>query len=132
MLTDQYPTKTKRLVIGHVAVCRGCCCGETQRGKPEVPVEWLKKEWRQRGLLKSVHLTISGCLGPCDLANVVSISCAAWTVWLGALHELRDYTVLLEWAQASKEAGYPLPIPAELRVFRFHPFQATSSTSTNL
>lgn len=124
--------QTKRAMIGNVAVCRGCCCGETPRGKPEVPVDLLKREWRQRGLLKTVHLSISGCLGPCDLANVVSISSAAGTVWLGALHELRNYTTLLEWAQASKNAEYPLPVPSELSVFRFNPFQATSFNSTQL
>lgn len=36
-----------------------------------MPDEWLKTEWRARRLLKNVHLSISGCLGPCDMANVV-------------------------------------------------------------
>jgi hypothetical protein len=40
---DEFPLTTKRLVHGHVAVCRGCCCGNTANGKPAVPVEWLKK-----------------------------------------------------------------------------------------
>src|ERR1700731_4252905 len=69
-----HPLATKRLVIGHLMVCQGCCCGNTENGRPPVPVEWLKKEWRSRGLLKRVQLTISGCLGPCDLPNVVTIS----------------------------------------------------------
>ena len=64
---------TKRRVIAHVLVCQGCCCGRVERGLPEVPVEWLKQERRKRGLLKRVHLNISGCLGPCDVPNVVAI-----------------------------------------------------------
>lgn len=28
--------------------------GDTERGRPAVPVEWLKSEWRTRGLLKRV------------------------------------------------------------------------------
>ena len=67
-----HPLATKRLVIGHLTVCQGCCCGNTENGRPPVPVDWLKKEWRARGLLKRVQLTISGCLGPCDLPNVVT------------------------------------------------------------
>ena len=63
--------ETKRRVIGQLIVCQGCCCGATYKGRPEVPAEWLKTEWRKRGLLKRVHLTISGCLGPCDVPNVV-------------------------------------------------------------
>jgi hypothetical protein len=59
--------QTKRQVIGHVVMCSGCCCGKTERGKPEVPVEWLKAQWKARGLLKNIQLSISGCLGPCDL-----------------------------------------------------------------
>jgi len=30
---------TKRLIIGQVSVCLGCCCGQTDHGKREVPVE---------------------------------------------------------------------------------------------
>ena len=71
---NQFPLVTKRLVLGNVAVCLGCCCGNTERGKPAVPVDWLKKEWKARGLLKQIQLTISGCLGPCDVPNVVAIS----------------------------------------------------------
>jgi cobaltochelatase CobN len=77
------PLKTKRLVIGQITVCRGCCCGNVERGLPEVPVEWLKNEWRKRGLLKRVQLTISGCVGPCDVPNVVLITTSAGTEWRG-------------------------------------------------
>ena len=82
--TSDYPLQTKRMVIGHVLVCHGCCCGDVDRGKPEVPVDWLKQEWRKRGLLKNIQLSICGCLGPCDLANVVKEMCirdraASWT-----------------------------------------------------
>ena len=62
--------ETKRRVIGQLIICKGCCCGATQNGRPEVPVEWLKEEWRKRRLLKRFQLSISGCLGPCDLPNV--------------------------------------------------------------
>ena len=58
---------TKRRVIGQMIVCQGCCCGATHKARPEVPVAWLKDEWRRRGLLKRVQLSVSGCVGPCDL-----------------------------------------------------------------
>jgi hypothetical protein len=41
--------ETKRRVIGQMIVCHGCCCGATHKDRPEVPVEWLKDEWRKRG-----------------------------------------------------------------------------------
>jgi hypothetical protein len=76
----------KRKVIAQVFVCQGCCCGQVERGRPEVPAEWLKEEWRKRGLLKRVQLTISGCLGPCDVPNVVAIVTQTKTVWLGEIN----------------------------------------------
>lgn len=78
---DNFSLTTKRIVIGHLTVCQGCCCGNTENGRPPVPVEWLKKEWRARGLLKRVQLSISGCLGPCDVPNVVTISNGTGTLW---------------------------------------------------
>jgi hypothetical protein len=72
--SDEFPLKTKRMVIGHVLVCSGCCCGDVSRSKPPVPVDCLKEEWKKRGLLKNIQLSICGCLGPCDLTNVVKIS----------------------------------------------------------
>jgi len=83
----------------------------------------MKEEWKKRGLKKSIQLTISGCLGPCDLSNVVSISSSEGTVWLGLLRDPTIYTVLLEWASAIKQAGRALPLPRELTELRFTPFQ---------
>jgi hypothetical protein len=61
-------------VIEHIIVYSGCWCGAAGRGKPEVPVEWLKSESRSHGLLKNAQLTISCCLGPCDPTNVVKVA----------------------------------------------------------
>jgi hypothetical protein len=124
---DKFPLTTKRLVLGHVSVCQGCCCGNTANGRPPVPVEWLKKEWRVRGLLKRIQLSISGCLGPCDVPNVVAISNENGTRWLGQITELNQYRTLLEWAIASKDAGELLPLPYEFREHALHPFRNPDS-----
>jgi hypothetical protein len=97
------PLKTKRLVVGQITICRGCCCGNVERGLSEVPVEWMKSEWRKRGLLKRVQLTISGCVGPCDVPNVVVITSASGTEWIGNVVELKQYRSLMEWAVQCKE-----------------------------
>ncbi len=129
---DKFPLTTKRLVLGHVSVCQGCCCGNTANGKPAVPVEWLKKEWRARGLLKRIQLSISGCLGPCDVPNVVTISNENGTRWLGEITELHQYRTLLEWAVRSKDAGELLPLPDEFRRHVLHPFCKVVSGSSLL
>jgi hypothetical protein len=85
------------------------CCGNTERGLPEVPVEWLKSEWRNRGLLKRVQLTISGCVGPCDVPNVVVITSSSGTEWLGNIVKFDQYRSLLEWAVRCRDASEMLP-----------------------
>jgi cobaltochelatase CobN len=129
-LVDQV-LSTKRLVIGHVVMCRGCCCGDVSKGRPEIPVEWLKQEWRSRGLLKNIQLTISGCLGPCDLSNVVSISNGAGTVWLGNVRHPWQYEALLDWAARSKVAETLLPLPAVFEQLRFDPFRPSREPATS-
>ncbi len=121
--TRDYLLKTKRMVIGHVLICCGCCCGDVSRGKPEVPVDWIKQEWRNRGLLKNIQLSICGCLGPCDLTNVVKISSAEGDIWIGNIEHWRQYRVLVDWASQSKMSCRLLPLPKEFDELRFDPFR---------
>jgi len=114
-------------MLGQVSVCNGCCCGRTEKGHPEVPVEWLKQEWKYRGLLKRVHLTISGCLGPCDVPNVVLIAGAEGTQWLGPLDKRRHYEMLADWAEQSKVADRLLPLPREFHDYRLAAFRDDAS-----
>ena len=109
---------TKRPMLGQISVCNGCCCGQTHKGHPEVPVEWLKQEWKYRGLLKRVHLTISGCLGPCDVPNVLLITSAEGTQWLAEISQRRQYEMLADWAEQSKIADRLLPLPREFNTHR--------------
>src|SRR5580700_8969063 len=122
----EYALKTKRLVIGQIAVCRGCCCGNTENGRPEVPVEWLKTEWRKRGLLKRVQLTISGCVGPCDVPNVVVITTPSGTEWLGNIVSFDQYQSLLEWAVRCRDAGQMLALPRDFHKYKISPFCSVS------
>ena len=115
---------TKRKVIAHVSVCLGCCCGNTEKGKPAVPDEWLKAEWRARRLLKNVHLSISGCLGPCDVANAVKINSAEGEIWLGDVQEFYQYRDLADWASACHQAGYVLPLPRDLARLQLEIYRA--------
>jgi hypothetical protein len=119
---------TKRIVLGQVTICTGCCCGAVARGHPNVPVDWLKHEWRARGLLKRIQLTISGCVGPCDVPNVVVITSASGTEWLGGIREFSQYQALVAWASHSKEKGALLPLPAEFQRHTLDPFRRQTSS----
>lgn len=128
---EEPPLKTKREILAHVTVCLGCCCGRTDKDKPDVPSDWLKTEWKNRKLLKHVQLTISGCLGPCDLANVVCIGTPEGYVWLGNVRERAQYADLLNWAEHTAQAGVALPLPEWCAAHRFERFQPTSDTAAS-
>jgi hypothetical protein len=114
---------TKRRVIGQIIVCQGCCCGATHKDRPEVPVAWLKEEWRRRGLLKRVQLSVSGCVGPCDMPNVVVVNSDAGSQWLGNITEFNQYRALVDWATRSMEAGRLLELPREFKAHFLQPWR---------
>jgi len=116
---------TQRQTLGQVLVCLGCCCGRQDRGRPGIPLEWLKAEWKRGGLLKHVHLSVSGCLGPCDVPNVVAIVRPDGLEWFAEIDQDTYYAALLDWARASAAAGQLLDLPAE-----FHPKRLTRFRDT--
>jgi cobaltochelatase CobN len=85
-------------------------------------VEWLKSEWRRRGLLKRIQLTISGCVGPCDVPNVVVITTASGVEWLGNVVKFDEYRSLLEWAVQCRDRGEMFTLPREFHERRISPF----------
>ena len=110
--------RTKRHALAQLVLCKGCCCGRTDKGRPELPEERLTTAWKNEHLLKTIQLTVSGCLGPCDVPNVVQIVTPEGTEWYGRI-EGAAYDQLVEWARACKAANRVLPRPAALDAHRF-------------
>lgn len=78
---------------GQLFVCSlGCCCGRTDKGFAPVPQDLHHQEWERRKLRNQVHLTQSGCLGPCSLANVVLLIFDGQPVWF---HSINDETLVM-------------------------------------
>jgi hypothetical protein len=65
--------------------------------------------------LKRFQLSISGCIGPCDVPNVVEISSETGLKWLGNITKFNQYCALLEWAMLSTDAGHLLDLSRELK-----------------
>jgi hypothetical protein len=82
---------------------------------PAVPTEWLKDEWRKRGLLKRFQLTVSGCVGPCDIPNVVVVNSEKGSQWLGNISDFDQYRSLVEWAVRCVEGGHLLELLHEFK-----------------
>jgi hypothetical protein len=116
------PTRRK---LVQVTLCNGSSCGKPDKGSPEIPIDFLKAQWKERKLLKTVQLTIGGCFGACDLTNVAAIQSETRegsheVIHLGKLGEREDYEALLEWATevAAQERVLPLPARFHGRAFR--------------
>jgi cobaltochelatase CobN len=122
---------TRRPALAQVAFCLGCCCGRTDRGRPALPLELLKAAWKKDRLNDTVQLTVSGCLGPCDVANVGVVITPAGTEWYGRLEGDAVYQAFVDWALACKAAGALVPRPACLAAHRFERFFPATERSAS-
>lgn len=87
-------TKEIRIHDGHLFVCNGCCCGQTEKGFPALPLGEFKRQWKARGIRRRFHLTISGCLGPCPLANVVMMQFKGHSLWFHSINSVHDVAAI--------------------------------------
>lgn len=102
--------KKSRLVTGQLLVCQGCCCGNIDKGHSPVPLQEFKQQWRERDLSKRIHLTVSGCLGPCALANVVLILFDGRAIWLHSINTTNHVTAIYNYLEAMlHNGGYIAP-----------------------
>ena len=103
-------SKTLRVVEGQLWVCKGCCCGNTDGGFPPIPLDRFKREWKRRGIRTRIHLTISGCLGPCGAANVVLLLYKGSAVWFRSINSDADVDAIYDYIDRLLEKGvFELP-----------------------
>jgi cobaltochelatase CobN len=119
--------ETKRQTLGQLVLCSGCCCGRTDRGLPEVPVERIKAVWQREKLNHTIQLTVSGCLGPCDVPNVVLILTPELTEWYGRIAGAATYDALVAWARACHAADAIVPLLPELDEHRLRRFKTAEA-----
>jgi len=106
---------------GHLSYCfTGCCCGRTERGYAEVPVDVYKEEWISRKIRNQVHLTKGGCLGPCTMANVASLVFDGRSVWFHSVNSAWQVRQIFDYIESMLKADRFLKPPAELSEFIFN------------
>lgn len=112
--------KEIRVQDGHLFVCQGCCCGRTDKGFPPLPLDDFKQQWKARGIRRRFHLTITGCLGPCPLANVVLLVFGGRALWLHSINAPADVSLLYDYVERMLRASAYQDPPPELawRVFQ--------------
>ena len=103
-------------------VCNGCCCGNTEKGHPEVPIKFLREQWEKHGLDDTVKLRISRCLGPCSMHNVSLLRTDDGLNWIGGLSEESHYKSLVNWAIDISKNCSDIGVPEMLIQHRFERF----------
>jgi cobaltochelatase CobN len=93
-------TKPIRIQDGHLFICNGCCCGQTGKGFPALPLEEFKAQWKKRGIRRRFHLTISGCLGPCPLANVILLQFRGKSAWFHSINHPEDVDLIYDYVES--------------------------------
>ncbi|MES2872648.1 MAG: cobaltochelatase subunit CobN [Bacteroidota bacterium] len=115
---------------GHLSYCyNACCCGRTDRGFAPVPVDLYKSEWLKRKFRNIVHLTKGGCLGPCSLANVVTLLFDGNSVWFHSINSEWQVTAIFDYIESMVQADCYLVPPAELNeyVFQFYTWKGSEN-----
>ncbi len=112
-------TKEIRIQDGHLFICNGCCCGRTEKGFPALPLDDFKKQWKKRGIRRRFHLTISGCLGPCTLANVILLQMHGRTMWFHSINHPADVDLIYNYVERMLVDETDNELPAELAARHF-------------
>lgn len=105
-------------LAGNLFVCArqhgSCCCGWEEKGRmPFEPSLW-GDEWERRRIRNRLHLTFTGCLGPCVAGNNALLQLYGRSIWLKDLNDPALIPAVYDYAQAMLDAGRVLPPPPAL------------------
>src|SRR2546429_438513 len=118
---------------GHLLVCaKGCCCGRTELGHAEVPIDFYKQEYKRRKIRNQVQLSMNGCLGPCPLSNVVLLFFDGRPIWFQSVNSKPQIVAIFDYIERLLNADVFLPPPAELAEYVFDFYTWTNAPELSL
>lgn len=113
---------------GNLFVCSkahgNCCCGWTEKGRAPVNVALYESEWERRKIRNKIHLTFTGCLGPCAVGNNVLLQLFGQSVWFKDLNDDAYIPAIFDYIEVMLREGQLLPPPPELTDHVFHRYMA--------
>ena len=105
-------------VTGNLFVCTkangSCCCGWEEKGRMAFTNELWSDEWEARRIRTRLHITFTGCLGPCIAGNNALLQLHGRSIWFKDLNRPELVPAVFEFAARMLEAGKVLPPPLEL------------------
>ena len=106
-------------VQGNLFVCAqangSCCCGWTEKGRAPINHALYEEEWQRRRLRTTVHLTFTGCLGPCAVGNSALLQLYGQSIWFKDLNDDALIPQLFDYIAAMVAAGQVVAPPAALQ-----------------
>lgn len=83
-----------------------------------------ESEWERRKIRNKIHLTFTGCLGPCAVGNNVLLQLLGQSVWFKDLSDDAYIPVIFDYTEAMLREGRLLPPPPALADHVFHRYLA--------
>jgi cobaltochelatase CobN len=106
-------------VQGNLFVCSpsngNCCCGRPEKGRFPFDNSLWADEWERRMIRNRLHLTFTGCLGPCAVGNNAMLQLHGRSIWFKDLNGPEYAGLVFDYAQAMLDAGEVLAPPVALR-----------------
>ena len=103
---------------GNLFVCSrangNCCCGWAEKGRMPFDNSLWSDEWERRRIRNRLHLTFSGCLGPCAVGNSALLQIHGRSIWFKDLNDPILAPRVFDYIEAMLEAGTILPVPPAL------------------
>jgi len=100
-----------------VLVCRGCCCGSSQKHPDTDHDRQLERVTNAVLGQASARVVTTACLGPCERSNVMVVRAGSARRWFGDLLTDEDTDSLIDWVLA----GAPPTLPTRLAARQFDP-----------
>ena len=116
---------------GNLFVCSrahgNCCCGWTEKGRAPVNVNLYEVEWERRKLRNKLHLTFTGCLGPCAVGNNALLQIFGQPIWFKDLNGDHYVPAIFDYVEMMLEAGRVVAPPSMLEGHVFARYLAAPS-----
>ena len=118
---------------GQLLVCArqhgSCCCGWNEKGRmPFDPQELWGEEWEKRKIRNRVHLTFTGCLGPCAVGNSALVLLYDQAIWLKDLKDPDLARAVYDWIETMLAANGIVSPPDRLADHVYQRFLEPSET----
>lgn len=122
---------------GNLFVCSkahgNCCCGWTSKGRAEVNIALYEQEWERRRIRNKVHLTFSGCLGPCATGNNALLVLGGRSIWFKDMNDDKYIPLIFDYIETLLKDPMARPTVelAEHIFERYLPLPASSPVTHN-